>query len=138
MNFTGEVRFGIWGTAPAPQGSKSVTKKGIMFEANKNLKPWREIMVAHMKATVGPDWEPWSGPVQAVGIFYMPKPRTTRFPVPMGKPDLDKLQRAVGDALTQARIISDDARIVHWNVQKQWALDGGPGLHLVLRQIGGL
>jgi crossover junction endodeoxyribonuclease RusA len=34
-----------------------------------------------------------------------------------GKPDTDKLQRAIGDSLTGV-VMRDDSQIVHWNVRK--------------------
>ena len=36
-------------------------------------------------------------------------------------PDLDKLCRALGDALTQSGVLRDDALIVEWVARKQWA-----------------
>ena len=41
-------------------------------------------------------------------------------------PDVDKLQRAVGDALKKARILTDDSRIVQWIAGKRWAPPGAP------------
>jgi crossover junction endodeoxyribonuclease RusA len=51
--------------------------------------------------------------VQAVFYFKTPKCRNDG-DVHYQKPDLDKLQRAIGDALTDAKIVSDDCRIVAW------------------------
>ena len=36
-------------------------------------------------------------------------------------PDLDKLCRAIGDALTQSGVLRDDALIAEWVARKQWA-----------------
>ena len=49
-------------------------------------------------------------------------------------PDLDKLQRALGDALTQAGTIRDDARIVVWHAVKRWA--DIPHTYLTIRHVG--
>lgn len=130
----GEILFGVWGMTPAPQGSKSQTRTGHMYEANKALPAWRALMVETFKATAGDDWEPWNGALECGVRFYVPKPRTTKFPEPMGKPDLDKLQRAVGDALKIAGIISDDSRITHWNARKCWTITEA-GAAIVLRQV---
>ena len=77
------------------------------------------------------------GPYVAISaVFQMPKPKTTKYPdYPGGTPDLDKLQRAVGDALTASGIVEDDARIVRWHTDETWAgglgsLSAEPGLWL--------
>lgn len=57
-----------------------------------------------------------------------------QFPTaPAGPPDLDKIQRGIGDALTGAGTIKDDARIVHWDIRKVWA-DNVPGANLTITQ----
>ena len=105
---------------PAPQGSKSVSRSGHMYEVNKRLKPWRETIVHH--AAHAYDGEPVDGPVKVTAVFYFPRPRTTRFKrYPAGKPDTDKLCRAVLDSLTIARVIRDDARVVELSARKEWA-----------------
>lgn len=105
---------------PAPQGSKSMSRSGHMYEANKRLKPWREILVHH--AARAYHGEPIDAPVRVTAVFYFPKPRTTRFKhYPAGKPDVDKLCRAVLDSLTIARVFRDDARVVELSARKEWA-----------------
>lgn len=105
---------------PAPQGSKSMSRSGHMYEANKRLKPWRETLVHH--AARAYHGEPIDAPVRVTAVFYSPKPRTTRFKhYPAGKPDVDKLSRAVLDGLTIARVIRDDARVVELVARKEWA-----------------
>lgn len=105
---------------PAPQGSKSMSRSGHMYEANKRLKPWREALVHHAARAYHED--PIDTPVRVTAVFYFPKPRTTRFKHhPAGKPDVDKLCRAVLDSLTIARVIRDDARVVELSARKEWA-----------------
>lgn len=56
--------------------------------------------------------------------FYLPKPKKTKFGSrPAGKPDADKLARAVNDALTESGLIVDDARVVSLHVHKRWAFE---------------
>jgi Holliday junction resolvase RusA-like endonuclease len=43
------------------------------------------------------------------------------------KYDTDKLQRALGDALTQAGLIRDDKLIADWRARKRYTT-GGPGM----------
>lgn len=57
--------------------------------------------------------------------FYLTRPGRTRFgDRPAGKPDIDKLYRAVLDNL--APLIHDDARVVSLNGAKWWATDDEP------------
>jgi len=69
----------------------------------------------------------WQGPaltgaVEVRLIFYLPRPKSApkRVLFPEHKPDGDKLQRAVWDALTNI-VIRDDAQIVDGMVSKRFA-----------------
>lgn len=106
---------------PAPQGSKSLSRSGHMYEANKRLKPWRDQIVFHARRAHGRQ-EPIDAAVKVTAVFLFPKPKTTKFKDhPAGKPDVDKLCRAVLDSLTIARVIRDDARVVELSARKEWA-----------------
>ena len=109
--------------SPAPQGSKSFKGirggKAIMVESSKHVKPWRDAVRADAvlaRQATGP-WAALDEPVAVVMVFTVPKPasapkrRRTR---PMRMPDLSKLCRATEDALTDAGIWKDDARIVEY------------------------
>lgn len=103
---------------PVPQGSKSVTKRGLMYEANKALIPWRgRVEVAAKHAMQGR--ELFTGPVDISIAFAMPRPKSARRDFPSVKPDLDKLIRAVGDALTGV-VYKDDALVVHLDCIKHY------------------
>ena len=117
---------------PIPQGSKSVTRRGRMYEANKKLRPWRATMETALTAWVreyGDAWEPLDGPLEASVTFWMPKPKRPKYEHPAVKPDTDKLQRALGDALTNAGVITDDARITTWHARKRYSLIA-PGVEI--------
>lgn len=121
-----EYTFFVEGKAIA-QGSKKSYGNGIMVETNdKALKRWRKAIVEKAAPLRG-DNDLIDGPVSVALTVYLEKPRTTKFRrYPAGPPDLDKLQRAVGDALTTSQLIKDDARIVHWEPWKRWADDETP------------
>lgn len=53
-------------------------------------------------------------------LFLMPKPKRPKCSVPVGKPDLDNLAKAVMDALTKAGWWKDDAQITTLVVDKQY------------------
>jgi hypothetical protein len=80
------------------------------------------------RATVGT-----TGPapaMQAAGIPAPPKNHEISR-LPSRPPDVDKLQRAIGDALTKSKVITDDARIVQWVAGKRWAPPGLPAFAAV-------
>jgi Holliday junction resolvase RusA-like endonuclease len=60
--------------------------------------------------------------------------------VPATKPDLDKLQRAVGDALcpsTGPGVLREDSRIVKWlSPEKVYAGTRGPGVEITVVRLG--
>lgn len=75
-------------------------------------------------------------PVVVDVTFYLPRPQRPRFPVPAVKPDVDKLQRALGDALETSRVLTNDSRITDWNARARYANDTQPpGVALTIRPI---
>ena len=121
--------FPIWIPGiPVPQGSKSVTRTGVMFEANRHLKPWRETMSHALTAWTGTffgAWEPFDGPLFVDVTFWMPEPKRPKYSLPAVKPDADKLCRALGDAMTTSGLIRDDARITSWHARKRYSAHPG-------------
>ncbi|WP_165242103.1 RusA family crossover junction endodeoxyribonuclease [Corynebacterium lizhenjunii] len=111
---------------PAPQGSKRHIGNGRMIEQSKKLPTWRNTLILHMRNQYkGP---PLNQPLHITATFYMPRPKHPKYPTPAVTPDLDKLARALGDALTQARIIKDDARITDWTISKRYHPTGWTGV----------
>ena len=116
---------------PVPQGSKvpqlnRLTGKPFLRDDNDHaLRPWRNtIATAAMASTT---IRKLDGPLVAHLLFRFPPvdSRWRRADRERGwmwkdvKPDQDKLQRAVFDALTQnIDVLADDARIVDARVQK--------------------
>lgn len=121
------LKFEVRGGA-IPQGSKIRTKHG-MREAAAGLKAWRSSIVTAAQWAASLEapppsfrFPPMDGPLMITFTAFLPKPKGTRFrDYPAGPPDLDKLQRAVGDSLKIAGVITDDARIVQWIAGKRWA-----------------
>lgn len=115
----GEPRFAVVvGGEPQPQGSKSarvMRGRAVLFEDNKDTEPWRKAVAAVAAAALPSGWVPMDGPLVADLVLTLPKPKDrpkTLRVLPSVKPDLDKLMRAVLDALTRAGVIHDDARLV--------------------------
>lgn len=131
------VTFHVAGT-PAPQGSKTRTRYG-MFESSKRVKPWRDLVTRVAAQTADDEHllRPLQAPYEVDVWFYIPKPRTTRarFPVAPTVGDLDKLVRAVGDALTKSGLIEDDRHIVTLRAEKRWAVDEEPGVIVRVKEL---
>lgn len=111
---------------PAPQGSKNayvIGKRAVMVEASKYLPDWRNavILAAKSELMAGQDLTPFSEPVKLVVDFFIERPKSPKHKIyPGGKPDLDHLIRAIGDSLTQAGVLVDDALIVQVQARKFW------------------
>ena len=113
---------------PAPQGSKrfvghAKSGRGIMIESSAKVKPWRESVkwaaLAQPRIT---------GPIRVRMVFTLPRPKSAkRGAVPSKKPDLSKLVRATEDALTDAAVWEDDARVVRIEAIKSYPLVDGDG-----------
>lgn len=111
--------------SPAPQGSKRFAgiqsnghggQTGRLVESSKKVGPWRQdVKAAAIAARNGA--APIDGPIVVRMIFTLPKPTgapKTRRTYPCRKPDVSKLVRSTEDALTDAGVIADDARIVEY------------------------
>lgn len=83
---------------------------------------------------------PLDGPLEACYKFYLRRPKKPSWDFPAGPPDLEKLIRAVNDAL-KGVLISDDSRIVRYDKDtgKYWddpRDERGPRVEITLRRLG--
>lgn len=122
--FTNTIRLTVFGS-PAPQGSKSF--KGLftgkdgrqhakLTESSKRVKPWRDDVRAEA-IRIRNGAAPLDGPLRVRMVFTLPKPTSApkrRRSYPMRKPDLSKLARSTEDALVDAGLLRDDARITEY------------------------
>ena len=118
---------------PAPQGSKAAklipapgTKYGVrpvLYDDNdKVLKPWRKNVAAAAKAA-------YSGPqlVDAVAVeleFFLQRGKTVTREFPTTKPDIDKLERAIFDGITDSGAWKDDALVCRVVKGKEYGIPG--------------
>lgn len=129
-----ELYFTAFGT-PRPQGSKRHIGNGRMIEAS-DVKPWRRaIAEAVFRAWVATgDERPFTEPVVVWATFYLPRPKSVKRLLPSVPPDLDKLQRALGDALSiDCGALSDDSLIVKWHTSKVYADDHDAGVRVAIK-----
>lgn len=143
------IAFAVYGI-PGPQGSKKFvgrakSGRGLMVESSAKVKPWREaVKWAARNAMAGPDgWAALDGPLRLTMVFTLPKPASapkTRQTWPMRMPDGSKLQRSTEDALTDAGLWADDARVVEWSGAKRYPGEGAdaldsPGVWITVERI---
>lgn len=113
------VTFEVIGD-PAAQGSKRSVGNNVFVETSKKLPAWRD-SVATAARNVAVDaaplgFTPLTGPLALTVHFRHPMPKSRKAAVrnagrgpKVSAPDLDKLVRAVGDALKAGGLIADDA-----------------------------
>jgi len=112
---------------PAPQGStKAFMRPGmkhpVVTADNARTKPWRQAIVDASREVMA-GRVPMEGPVGVRVVFYLPRPKSApkRITEPAKLPDLDKLVRALFDALTAAGVWRDDAQVVVVGARKAFA-----------------
>ena len=127
---------------PVPQGtmicrgSNSKTGKGrhiLNYQNAKELDPWRDKVEAAARRWVD-ETAPAGQPLDLMITWSLPRPAShygtgrnagrlkDSAPLyPTGRPDVDKLTRAVFDAVTKSERIHDDALIVDATVRKRYA-----------------
>lgn len=113
-----------------------------MIHSNPQVRAWRATVAAHAIAEIirterqGTAIWPATGPCTLITTFHFPRPkhhyRTGKFahllravaPREMWVgPDLDKLVRAIGDAMTDACAIVDDKQINLIRAAKKWTTE---------------
>lgn len=136
------VSFEVYGL-PVPQGSKNAIRQGertlIVERGRAQLRPWRN-MIAAEAATALP--APLSGAVEVELAFRLPRPKShyrtgkhageLRLSAPWyvaTRPDVDKLTRAVLDALSGVAFV-DDAQVASLIACKLYAERAGVRVEL--------
>lgn len=127
---------------PAPQGSKRYLGvkggKGITVESSKAVAPWRaDVRAGAEKAMASGQAGFVAGEAVIVRLmFVMPRPASTpkrRTPAAVKRPDVDKLARAVLDAISSAGAWIDDSQVVDLRASKRIAeLDEVSGCVIVV------
>jgi Holliday junction resolvase RusA-like endonuclease len=135
---------------PAPQGSKVFYPNGGSRESSKAVGPWREAVRAEtQRIAMESGGTVFTGPVKVELKFTMPRPkghyRTGRNatliragapPWPAGKPDIDKLARAILDGLTAGGAWKDDSQVVQLYAGKSYADHGQtPGCVITIHPL---
>jgi crossover junction endodeoxyribonuclease RusA len=136
-----QLAFTVFGR-PASQGSHRIvpTKQGPrMVDDSARTRPWRQAIAAEaIGARNGQPNAFWTAPVQVIATFHLARPkahvrsgrhwphlRDSAPSRPASKPDIDKLARALLDALTGV-LWRDDAQVTDLVVRKRYAVPGEP------------
>jgi crossover junction endodeoxyribonuclease RusA len=99
--------------------------RAVITHDNTRTMPWRRLVAERARDAIA---APIAGPVDITLTFWLPRPPSVsakRRPTPCCKPDLDKLVRAVLDALSGIAYV-DDAQVVVLMAGKRYA-DAQPG-----------
>ena len=115
---------------PRPQGSKQAFKRGahiVLVESSKGLPAWRQAIVETIKQQNHPQFQ------ESVSVklaFFFARPKTVKRKDMTVAPDIDKLCRAVLDALTISGIIIDDSYVIRLEATKHYAENSQPGVYI--------
>lgn len=128
---SGQFTFRVYGI-PASKGSyRPITGRSHvdgrpvtrLIPMDAKEKPWRQRIVNTIKQCTNIPHITNDYSVEIHETFYLPRPQTIpphkRYE-PTVKPDLDKLQRALHDALTDSGIITDDSLITSITAEKTY------------------
>lgn len=133
---------------PIPEGSlKALNRRGtkqpiVIHQNSPALTKWRTAIAEMARYYMGvkPVFE--SDAIELTCVFTVPRPRTVTREYPTVPPDLDKLMRSVGDALTGI-VYGDDAQSVDLHLRERYeghaeAAREGPGVHIIVSVRGRL
>jgi Holliday junction resolvase RusA-like endonuclease len=138
-----EVYLVATGT-PVPQGSKRIgrnrrTGAAVILDDPRTLKGWRSniawrALEARRFAGIR---APFPGPVEVEANFYFTRPISAKRMYPSVRPDLDKLVRALLDALKRT-ILNDDSQVVVLKAYKSYVTHDEerlPGVVAKIREL---
>jgi crossover junction endodeoxyribonuclease RusA len=134
------LSFSVTGL-PQPKGSaKAFLPKGwtrpVITSDNKGLKAWEQaVRYEAQRAANGLFFQ--DEPVALTVTFGLPRPKSLsrRVKAHTKRPDLDKLTRAVGDALTGV-LWHDDSQVTHIEAIKVYTDEAdAPGCAIVVREL---
>jgi Holliday junction resolvase RusA-like endonuclease len=127
---------------PAPKGSlKAIPfrrKTGKLGVSVKHDNPKVKTWMANVALIGRRSWkgEPTDDELRVELVFLLPRPKTVKREWPSAKPDIDKLARAILDAL-EGVVFTNDSRVVQLDTSKEYAepeLGDEPGVNVWIRR----
>lgn len=131
--------FTVYGI-PQPKGStRAFMRKGMRYPVvtsdNPRVKTWQRTIGLGAMAARGAGKRPAEGPVELNLIFALPRPQRLakrNTPPHVTRPDIDKLARAVLDAL-KGIAFEDDGQVVRVVMAKRYhEADDRPHVHVLV------
>ena len=135
---------------PVPKGSLRHVGKGRMVDQT-NVKPWMAKIRAAALAETGGQAQPVvSSPCRVAMTFWFPRPVAAKnrlYPHVRSTGDIDKLARAVLDALQPAKvsrkkqtriepgILADDSLVVQLKASKEYVQQGEPRVEITITEM---
>jgi crossover junction endodeoxyribonuclease RusA len=119
---------------PVAQGSKNAYRRGeriVLVETAKRLPAWR-YQIAQAARELNREVIEFDA-VRVTLLFMLPQPKKPVRQYPTTKPDIDKLSRAVLDALTGV-LYKDDSQVTQLDAQKVYTY-GEPGVYITVAGI---
>ena len=127
------IYFSVDGIKPVPQGSMKIINRstGVMIHARAaDLAVYRATVAQTAKKHIR---TPFAGPIALQAGFRLVKGKSVKRDLPTVAPDVDKLLRAVMDALTGVAYL-DDAQVVQVTASKQYGET--PGVDIGIKELG--
>ncbi len=120
---------------PVPQPRPRITVRGrhgvAYVPRDHPIHEWRKKIADRMRREMG-TCSPVSGvSLRVVMEFYLPQPASNKKPLPIGRPDLDNLAKAVLDA-GNGLIWRDDSQVTTLATSKRW--HDKPGVWLMISE----
>jgi Holliday junction resolvase RusA-like endonuclease len=121
---------------PVPQGSFRHIGNGRIISANPKLNTWRQTIADQIATQT--HHRLIEAPIRLQLVFTLNRPKsvsTSLRPLPTVKPDLDKLVRAVMDAISLERycqVIKDDSLVTDLHAAKRYADHTIPGVKIMI------
>lgn len=118
------VSFKVLGVAEPKGSTRAFMRPGMKFpivtSTNRSVKGWEDAVRAAAQQQCGGVF--FDGPIRLAAVFFLPRPQSLpkRVLHHTKKPDLDKLLRSIGDALTGV-LYADDNLIVEFVARKGYA-----------------
>ena len=126
-----------------PQGRNRNGSLRLVSTGGVNLRSWRDSVAAAARTASTAHGITFDGPVIVIAQFRHPMPasrpalaRHRGMVVKSTIPDLDKLQRALGDSLKAGGLIVDDGRIAGWYSSKVEVWQAWTGARVSVRSFG--
>jgi crossover junction endodeoxyribonuclease RusA len=121
---------------PVPQGSFRHVGNGRIISANPKLNAWLDTIATQIAQQT--HQRLIEAPIRLQLVFTLPRPKSVSKAlraVPTVKPDLDKLTRAVMDAISLERycqVIKDDSLVTDLHAAKRYADHTPPGVSIMI------